>query len=549
MNNKEILLDLLKHSLGERLNKLEKKNNEEESSLKLIKKSYDDFTKQLNNLIKLREQKIAKDKLEEQKKNASKKAEEARKTKKKEPAIKGRKSNINTTAIKKTNDKINDKKTFNKTKSSANFDKKPIGRSRGKSVTRLNTEKNEISRNTIGINNTRRKTIGNKKDAPVTEAPRRNTISGKKSLKPSKSMGKLRNKPTLKKASGSNDNDNNKKKEIQEMQQLVNNIKIQNKNDEKDEKNEKEKQNEKENEIEKVEEKIEEKVEEKAEEIEEKKEEPQIELPPPDLLSCHKEGILEKSIIQFLTIKEQINLFSCNKELALLNLSILKDKLSFYKKICDIYIGQTIDDKINFLSIKFSEDDLKAPIKNYELSKGCAKAVKLLDEELYLQAFIRPPNEKTLDEIIIVYKLFCQLLNKEDFVQIKNDKKFWEKFSKYILDNKGDKLSEFCLKCAAEFNFENKNILKLRELAKGKVDKLKPAYFGKICGTTGLFIFLVKDALEYCGAIEDKKTSGSRIKANYLYQKSLFDDLNKYIKFLEGLSIKKEENENKDINQ
>jgi hypothetical protein len=55
------------------------------------------------------------------------------------------------------------------------------------------------------------------------------------------------------------------------------------------------------------------------------------------------------------------------------------------------------------------------------------------------------------------------------------------------------------------------------------------------------YFFLIKDCLEYCGAIEDKKTPGNRIKANYLYQKSLFDLLNKFIKFLEGLTVKKEE--------
>ena len=514
MTNKEILIDLLKRSLGDRLHKLEKKNNEEESSLKLIKTSYDGFKKRITDLNKLREQKIAKDKLEEQKKLAAKKAEEARKAKKKEaPSKTGRKSNVNALAIKKNIDKMSDKKgTFQKTKSTAHLNKKPL--TRGKSVSRLQTINTEISRNTTRINSTRRKTITNKKEGPATEAPRRNTISGKKVLKPSRSMGKLLNKPTLKKAS--NPSDDNKKKEIEEMQKMLNNIKIQ-----------------------KVE-----TEEEKKEEEEEKKEEPKIELPPPTLMSCHENGILEKSIIQFLTKKEQIILFSCNKALAPLGLSLLKDQLSFYKKICDVFIGQTIDDKINSLEAKFSQDDLNAPIKPFELSRGCSKAVGLLDEELYLRVFLRVPPEKTLDEIVIVYRLFCQLINKEDFVQIKDDKIFFEKFSKYILENKGDKLSEFCLKCASQFNFDDKNILKLKEMAKDKVEKLKPAYFGKICGTTGLFVFLVKDTLEYCGVIEDKKTPGNRIKANYLYQKKLFDGINKHINFLEALNKQNEEKKN-----
>ena len=180
MTNKEILIDLLKRSLGDRLLKLEKKNNEEESSLKLIKTSYDGFKKRITDLNKLREQKIAKDKLEEQKKLAAKKAEEARKAKKKEaPSKTGRKSNVNALAIKKNIDKMTDKKgTFQKTKSTAHLNKKPL--TRGKSVSRLQTINTEISRNTTRINSIRRKTITNKKEGPATEAPRRNTISEKK---------------------------------------------------------------------------------------------------------------------------------------------------------------------------------------------------------------------------------------------------------------------------------------------------------------------------------------------------------------------------------
>ena len=339
-------------------------------------------------------------------------------------------------------------------------------------------------------------------------------------------MGKLFNKPTLKKA---NAGDDNKKKEIEEMQKMVNNIKIQNKDNENEE-------NDKENEKEENKEEIEEPKE------EEPKEEIKVELPPPTLSTCQQNGILEKNIIPFLTKKEQIILFSCNRDFAPLAIGLLKDKLSSLKKVCDVFIGQTMDDKINSLEAKYSQEELNAPLKNFELSRGCSKAMGLLDEELYLRVFFRAPPEKTLEEIVIVYKLFCQLLNKEDFVEIKDDKIFWEKFSKFILENKGDKLSVFCNKCVTEFNFDNKNILKLKEMSKNKADKLKPAYFGKICGTTGLFVFLIKDTLEYCGAIEDKKTQGNRIKSNYIYQKSLFDDLNKYIKFLQDLNNKKDEN-------
>ena len=482
MNNKEILLELIKRSLGDRLAKLEKKNTEEEASLKLIKTSYDGFNKKVETLIKQREQKIAKDKLEAEKKLAAKQAEEARKAKQKQAGQKNsRKTNLNTTTHRKINDKIGDKKhTFTKTKSTANLTKKPLSKSRGKSMNRLNTtnEGGLSSRNTtMGTNTSRRKTLTKKED--TSKGPKRNTVGGaKKGLRPSKSMGKLLNKPTLKKASNPDDNKNN---EIEEMKKMLNNIKIQ------------EKEPKPEAEIKEVEEVkvIEDKKEEKKDEI-------KIEQPPqakPTLLSCYQEGILEKSIFQYLTEKEQITLCLSNKKLSSLALEILKKKLSEFNNAFDLYIGQTIDDRISTLEAKYSKEELEAPLNNFELSRGASKALGILDQELYLRVFTTPVPEKTLEEIIIVYKLFCQLLKMEDYVQIRDDKIFWAKISKFILDNKGNKLSDFCVRCVLKFNFDNKNIFKLKELVKDKAEKLKPAYFSKMCGTTGLFVFLIKDAL------------------------------------------------------
>jgi hypothetical protein len=38
-----------------------------------------------------------------------------------------------------------------------------------------------------------------------------------------------------------------------------------------------------------------------------------------------------------------------------------------------------------------------------------------------------------------------------------------------------------------------------------------------MCGTTGLFIFLIKDALEYAGILIDKKTAAGRLYKNYMF--------------------------------
>ena len=67
-----------------------------------------------------------------------------------------------------------------------------------------------------------------------------------------------------------------------------------------------------------------------------------------------------------------------------------------------------------------------------------------------------------------------------------------------------------------------------------------PNYFSKICGTTGLLVFGIKDALEYCGVIKnDKKTQPSRILDNLLYYKNSIDTIASFIDYLSGIKTYK----------
>ena len=51
-----------------------------------------------------------------------------------------------------------------------------------------------------------------------------------------------------------------------------------------------------------------------------------------------------------------------------------------------------------------------------------------------------------------------------------------------------------------------------------EIIKINPTYYSKICSTTSLFIFLLKDALEYSGIIiVDKKSQLQKILNNYNY--------------------------------
>jgi hypothetical protein len=43
------------------------------------------------------------------------------------------------------------------------------------------------------------------------------------------------------------------------------------------------------------------------------------------------------------------------------------------------------------------------------------------------------------------------------------------------------------------------NAYKITHLIGEHIAKITPAYFSKLCGTTGLFMFLIKDVLDYFG--------------------------------------------------
>lgn len=50
-----------------------------------------------------------------------------------------------------------------------------------------------------------------------------------------------------------------------------------------------------------------------------------------------------------------------------------------------------------------------------------------------------------------------------------------------------------------EINISPENIYRLYNLIGDDVIKINPNNFSKVCGTTGLFVFFIKDAIEHIG--------------------------------------------------
>ena len=66
----------------------------------------------------------------------------------------------------------------------------------------------------------------------------------------------------------------------------------------------------------------------------------------------------------------------------------------------------------------------------------------------------------------------------------------------------------------------------------GHIQKITPAYFSKICGTTGLFVFFIKDILDFLGISNDKKLQSN----SYWTYKGVINVIDKKIAKIKSFS-------------
>lgn len=235
-------------------------------------------------------------------------------------------------------------------------------------------------------------------------------------------------------------------------------------------------------------------------------------------------------ICSFLDKNSKINFLSCSKFL-LNQLSNVLDNI--YHNILNLHkidYTNSIEDQINNIKSQFPQEDIDSQNNEFSLSQSSIKALKLLNDDSYNAIFRTKMLDPPLNEILLIYRLFFQLIRKEELVNIGSDKKFWHKARNYILSNNNDETGSFFEKCISEFDFSPKNIYKIKILINGKEDKLKPLIYENICKTTGLIIFIIKDSLEYCGVILNNKKTKPKVLINYLeYLKGNINKTKEYI--------------------
>ena len=169
----------------------------------------------------------------------------------------------------------------------------------------------------------------------------------------------------------------------------------------------------------------------------------------------------------------------------------------------------------------------------FALTRGALKAIDLLNENLYNKIFT--DGNVPIDDIILTYKIFFQFMNMKELVEIKENPVFWKQACEYFIKEGNGKTGTMIQNLVKNIDFSSENIFKVQRLVGGNASKITPAYFSKICGTTGLIIFLIKDALEYAAILIDKKTSPARLYKNYLY---CFEVLQSRIERLKKIQVK-----------
>ena len=183
----------------------------------------------------------------------------------------------------------------------------------------------------------------------------------------------------------------------------------------------------------------------------------------------------------------------------------LKNVCSIFHKMVIPYIINLLEkEKKYIMNIKESLGIKKIPerdsIENIVLNKGCKKAMQLLNESLLNQLF---KNTKIpSDDIILIYRIYFQIINHPYSLIAKSDiGQFWEKCKSYFSTEQNGKTGDILLSMINQkkIDLSKNNEYQIYMLAKGNYKKILPNYFSNICGTTGLFVFVIKDVLEFMG--------------------------------------------------
>ena len=231
-----------------------------------------------------------------------------------------------------------------------------------------------------------------------------------------------------------------------------------------------------------------------------------------------------KKIFKYLTLDELVSVKNISKE--------------FHRLIILYFIEYLEIEKLNVLKLKdnlnIKDIPIRNGIENITLSKGSKKAKELLNESLLNHLF--KDNKIPSDDIILIYRIYFQMINHPFALLAKTDiDKFWEKCRLYFTNEKNGKTGDILMAMINDKKIEinGNNLYQIYNLVKGNLNKIIPNYFSDICGTTGLFVFIIKDVLDFLGiSLKNKNRENS-----YWTYSDILDSINEKIEYLKKYKV------------
>ena len=244
-------------------------------------------------------------------------------------------------------------------------------------------------------------------------------------------------------------------------------------------------------------------------------------------------------IFDFLDFKDRIQFSGIHKGFKNERIYLLNTKREEAIASLELKEKETLDDRINKFKLNYSRDEYTKPLGTFTVAKSSASAILSLDKPTFSNLFKQKVLDIKLSDIYIVYRVLFVFINEIKIAEIVDDAEFWTKCIEYLNNNGKEKIGSFILAKSKDFDFSHKSIYLLNRLLVGIKPNINPAFFSKLSGTTGMLIFIIKEALEFCGVLVSKKTPKSRIYDNLIYYKNMIDHLTNYIDFLSKIKISK----------
>ena len=143
--------------------------------------------------------------------------------------------------------------------------------------------------------------------------------------------------------------------------------------------------------------------------------------------------------------------------------------------------------------------------------------MELLQDQRYSKVFTEV-SLSPKDEVVLIYKIYFQLTYPKEaghLIKKGNKSDFWNFVHHHFIDN-NDKIGNCVKEDLKKCDFSMENLYIINRLLTDQ-SKFTPNYYTKLCGTSGLFVFFLKDILEWAGIICEKKANPYKAISLYDY--------------------------------